>query len=142
VGLRAAGLTVLAIIALGVLAPNEVRGLDAIAAQCIVGLGLCLLLVDVFFVNVMVVPFSERHSSRSSLAFILMGYIALFPPLVWNIVDAEPWLKASRVHLVEMVIAIAALHLALRAILRRKFNDQARLPEGEGEDWPPKLGLS
>jgi hypothetical protein len=140
--LRAAGFTALAILALGVLAPNEMWGFDAIAAQCIVGLGLCLLLVDVFFVNVMTVPFSERRSSsRTSLAFILVGYIALFPPLIWNIVDTEPWLKASRVHLAGTVIAIAAVHLTLRAILQRRFNDRVRLPEEE-EDWPPKLGLT
>jgi hypothetical protein len=141
--MRTAGLTAVAILALRVLAPNELRSFDAIATQCVVGFGLCLLLVDAFFVNVMVVPFNERRSSsKSSLAFILVGYIALFPPLVWNTVDAEPWIKASRMHMAFIIIVIAALHPTLHAILRRKFNDQVRLPDGEEEDWPPKLGLN
>jgi hypothetical protein len=141
--MRAAGLTAAAILALRVLAPSELRGFDAIAAQCLVGFGLCLLLVDAFFVNVMVVPFNERRSSsKNSLAFILVGYIALFPPLVWNTVDAEPWLKSSHLHMAGTLIAIAALHLTLRAILRRGINDQVLLPDGEEEDWPPKLGLT
>jgi hypothetical protein len=91
----------------------------------------------------MTAPFTEpRSASKNTLALILVGYIAIFPPLVWETVDSEPWLKAGWIHLTVAAIVIVALHVGLRWMHRRKFTEQARIADGyDEEEFPQTLGL-
>ncbi len=141
--LRAGVLTALAIVVLRALAPAEFEGAKAIAAQCIAGFALCLLLVDLFFMNVLMIPFTApRVSSTRHLALLLPAYLVLFPWLVWTTVEQERWLTASIGHLAFAVLLIAALDCGLRWLHRRSFDEDANLlPIEDEEAWPPRLGL-
>ncbi|HEV2273089.1 MAG TPA: hypothetical protein VGR96_02920, partial [Acidobacteriaceae bacterium] len=141
--LQAAAITALVIVMLRVLAPAEVRGVRGVAAQCLVGFGLCLLLTDGFFWNVLMIPFTApRVRSSVNLAFLIPAYVVLFPPLVWTTVEHEPWLAASLWHLLTAAALILAADYGLRAAHRHRFREEARLLEIEDEEeWPPRLGL-
>jgi hypothetical protein len=136
--------TYAAYFALRAFAPAELLSWPATISQLVVGGGMCLLLTDVFFMHVKIVPFTgEAPREESSLAISLLKYMA-FVPLVASLpVSVEPWMEMSVVHFMVVAVTIAAAHLALRRRHRgviREHCSMAELEDGEDE-FPMKLGL-
>jgi hypothetical protein len=92
----------------------EMRGGRETSAQLLVAAGLCVLLTDIFFLKVNIIPFTEaRVPLNTDLAFVLLRYIVFFPVLVFTTVDREPWIEASVGHLIITASLIVAAHIAL-----------------------------
>jgi hypothetical protein len=105
---------------------------------------MCLLLTDLFFLNVTTVAFTgEPTRGQPNLAFTVLKYYTAFPVVAVLPIVAESWVEQSLRRMILAVLAIAAAHLALelrhRGIVRQHCNQPA-LEEGE-EDFPMKLGL-
>jgi hypothetical protein len=105
---------------------------------------MCLLLTDIFFLNVKIVPFTgEPAREQPNLAASLLKYLAFAPAVALFPLIAEPWIEMRAEHLVLAAVAIAAAHLALRARHRTIIREHCNMPaleDGE-EDFPMKLGL-
>jgi hypothetical protein len=129
---------------LRLVAPPELLAFPAIAAQALVAAGMCLLLTDVFFLNVMTVPFTgESTHEQENLAFTLLRNFTLFPLVTWLSLVSEHWIEMSWLHLGMGAAAIVVAHLWLRKRHLdgvRLHSRQPELEEGE-EGFPMKLGL-
>jgi len=100
---------------LHLIASSQMRGAKETSAQVLVAAGLCILLTDVFFLKVSVIPFTEaRVPLNTDLAFVLLRYIVVFPTLVFTTANIEPWIEASAGHLIVTTFLIIAAHIALR----------------------------
>jgi hypothetical protein len=142
--IAACAVTFAALAAFHRIAPQELLQWPAVAAQWLVAAGLCLVLTDVFFLNVTETAFTgEPTRSQSSLAFTVMRYYFFFPPVSVFPIVIEPWI-AKGVRQFAIAAAMFALaHLALRARFRQvvKENSNAYALEDDEEDFPMKLGL-
>lgn len=131
-------------LALRLIAPPELRGFGAIASQLLVVAGMCVLLTDLFFLNVKIVAFTgERAREQSNFAIAILKYIAFVPVVAWFPLAAEPWIEASVGNFILAAATIAAAHLALRSQHRVIIREHCNLPglEDDEEDFPLKLGL-
>jgi len=142
--LSAAAVTLAAGLALRSVSPPELLTWPATVSQIVVIGGMCLLLTDIFFLNVTIVAFTgEPTRSQSNLAFTVLKYYTAFPVLAMLPIAVEPLVEQSIQNMVVAVAVIVAAHLALRfrhrAIVRLHCNMPA-LEDGE-EDFPMKLGL-
>jgi hypothetical protein len=137
-------LTLGAYFVLRAIAPPELRTLPATASELLIAVGMCLLLTDVFFLNVMIVPFTgEPAREQSSLAITLLKYFAFIPVVTWLSSEAGPWMETGSLRFVVAVIAIGAAHWGMRSRQRaiiREHSNLVGLEDGE-EDFPMKLGL-
>jgi hypothetical protein len=107
-------LTIGTVVALHFVAPPEMRGAKETSAQLLIAAGLCVLLTDIFFLKVNIIPFTEaRVPVSTDLAFVLLRYIVFFPVLVFTTVDSEPWIEATIPHLILTASLILAAHIAL-----------------------------
>jgi hypothetical protein len=126
------------------IAPAELRNFSSLSAQVVIGLGLCLLLTDAFFLNVTTVPFTgERPARESNLAFTVLRYYTFFPLVTGASVAFELLLEPRPVRMGIAIAAFAVAHLWLRKCHRsiiRLDCSQIALEEGEDE-FPMKLGL-
>lgn len=125
-------------------APPALRGRASITAQLVVAAGLCLLLRDLFFLNVKIIPFTQVNLvHKTNVAFILIQYLGLFPPLTLITLGAEAWMELSVRNIFIAVVVIASLHLALREAQRRIAKRNSLLVDiDEDEDeFPRRLGL-
>ena len=133
-----------AVCALRLVAPQELLGLQATAAQIIVGAGICVVLTDAFFANVMVVPFTgETTGEKPNIAFTLLLFFSFFPVVTAASLFSEQWIEESWQHLGVAALAIVVAHLWFRHRHReqvRIHSAQTELEEGE-EDFPMRLGL-
>ncbi|MEG9438472.1 hypothetical protein JAO29_20195 [Edaphobacter sp. HDX4] len=130
--------------ALRVIAPPELRSLSATASQLLVGVGMSVLLTDIFFLNVKTVAFTgERTREQSNFAITVLKYIAFVPVVAWLPLISEPWIETSTEHFVLAAIAIAVTHLAFRSQHRAIIREHCDRPglEDDEEDFPLKLGL-
>jgi hypothetical protein len=136
--------TLAAIGALRLVAPAELTTASAVAAEVLVGCGLCLLLTDAFFLNVTIVPFTgEPAREQTNLAFTVLRYFTFFPVVTGVSLASQPWIEASGLHFGVAAAAIVVAHLWLRKRHRdvvREHCNQLDLEEGE-DDFPMKLGL-
>jgi hypothetical protein len=90
-------ITIATVVALHFVASPEMRGAKETSAQLLIAAGLCILLIDVFFLKVNTIPFTEaRVPVNTDLAFVLLRYIVFFPVLVFTTVDSEPWGRGQR----------------------------------------------
>jgi hypothetical protein len=125
-------------------APPELLTWPATAAQILLGSGMCLLLTDVFFLNITMVAFTgEPARTQSRFAFTVLKYFTFFPLAAWLPPVLEPWVECSAVHFMIAAAVIAAAHWALRIHHRRvvrEYTGMAALEEDE-EEFPMKLGL-
>jgi hypothetical protein len=140
----ALGLTLGMVALIHRVAPPELRGWNSLICQVLVAVGLCLLLTDALFLKVRTIPFTgETRAPATNLAFILLQYFGLFPPLVLLSVALEPWLEASAWHVVGMVVVIGAVHLALLRIHNTDAEYHANLIDldEDEEEFPQRLGL-
>ncbi len=125
-------------------APPELLTWPAMASLLLVAAGICLLLTDIFFLNVKTVPFTgDTAREQPNLAMTLLKYFTFFPVIIGLPVAAQPWIQASVRHFVVAVAAIVLAHLALRVLHRRMIQDHCNMPglEDDEEDFPMKLGL-
>jgi hypothetical protein len=138
------GLTLSMIAIINRVAPPDLLGWKSVTCQALVAISLCLLLTDALFLKVRSIPFTgDAKASTTNLAFILLQYFGLFPPLVLLSVGLEPWLKASVWHVVAMVGIMVAAHLAMRDVHRKDAEYHVNLIDldDEEEEFPQRLGL-
>jgi len=137
-------LTLGVVVLISLLGPSELRGWKPLLCQALVAIGLCLLLTDALFLKVRSLPFTgEASAPANNLAFILLQYFGLFPPLVWLSLALEPWLKASVWHVAGTVVVIVAAHLWMHGASRKNaayYADLIDLDDYE-EEFPQRLGL-
>ncbi len=131
-------------LALRTIAPPELLTMPATLSQVLLVAGLCLLLTDVLFLDVTVIPFTgEAAREQPSLAITFLKCFAFIPVVAWLPLACETWIEESTWHFPVAVVVIATLHIALtrrhRSIVREHCNLRD-LEEGE-EDFPMKLGL-
>jgi hypothetical protein len=142
--LCALALTEAAVCLLRFASPPELLTVPATAAQLLVGAGVCLLLTDAFFANVMMVPFTgEAAGETPNIAFTLLKFFTFFPFVTGAALLAEQWIEVGWQHFGAAVIAIVVIHLWLRYRYREQVrinSAQAELEEGE-DDFPMRLGL-
>jgi hypothetical protein len=136
--------TMAAIGAFRLLAPAELLGRSATAAQLMVAAGMCVLLTDAFFVNVTIVPFTgEPAREQPNLAFTMLRYFTFFPVVTALSLASEYWIENSAEHFGIAAISIVVAHLWFRKRHRdvvRLDSSQMELEEGE-EEFPMRLGL-
>lgn len=124
--------------------PVELQNPRAVIARVLIASGLCLLLTDVLFLKVTSVPFTgEGRAPGKNLAWILLQYFGLFPPLVVFTISFEPWLAINVWHGVTTVGIIAVAHLGMRKIQRQNAEYNANLIDldDDEEEFPQRLGL-
>lgn len=144
----AAAVTLAAIGAFQWIAPEELRTWPSLVAQVLTGLGLCLVLTDAFFLNVMSIPFTGQSAGQSSaqgdaLALTVLRFYTFFPLVIGLAVFCERQMEGGGARLGAVVAAMATAHLWLR----KRHRDVVRIEcaqiaaeEGE-EDFPLRLGL-
>jgi hypothetical protein len=121
---------------LQLIAYPDLPGLREWLAQVVVATGICLLLTDVFSLQMRIIPFTEaRVPQNTDLAFVLLRYIVFFPALVLTTVHFEPWIETSVSHLIATALLIVTAHFGLRYLHRRMLAERATrsVAEEEGE---------
>lgn len=136
----------MALVALGALAnpPSTFGNLPSLAAQLLVAQAVCLLLVDVFFLRFMAVPFAAPLAySKRNVAFTLAAFLFLFPEYIRIAIGAEAWMERSILHMVIAVLFIAIVHLGFEYQQRKIIRERVSLPQDiDVEEFPQRLGLS
>ncbi len=125
-------------------APPELRDWKAFVIQIFTAVSLCLLLTDAFFLNVKTVPFTGRSTANSmNLAYVLIQYFGLFPPLVLIVLSIEDWIAISAGHLLLATVVVVAVHAELLRRQRRILSDSVSLldVDDDEEEFPQRLGL-
>ncbi len=142
--LCAVAITELMVGLLWLVTPVGLFSLQGTAAQILVGAGMCVVLTDAFFANVMIVPFTgEPSREKPNLAFTLLLYFTFFPAVTAVAMISDRWIEQGWQNFGVVAIAIVVIHLWFRYKHRevvRIHSAQAELEEGE-EDFPMRLGL-
>ena len=142
--LCAVAVTELAMGALWLVTPAGMFSLLGRAAQILVGGGMCVVLTDALFANVMMVPFTgEPSREKPNLAFTLLLYFTFFPAVTGLAMVSDRWIEEGWQNFGVAAIAIVVIHLWFRYKHRevvRIHSAQAELEDGE-EDFPMRLGL-
>ncbi|MGA7338979.1 MAG: hypothetical protein WBX18_00185 [Terracidiphilus sp.] len=142
--LSAGVLTLGTVLASRAIAPPRLLGAPATAAQLLVAAALCLLLTDLFFLNVTAVAFTGNPARQpSNLALTMLKYFTFFPLVIMLPHLAEPWIQRRWWHFAVAACAVAVAHGALAGRHRAIVEAHCHLPdleEGE-EDFPMRLGL-
>jgi hypothetical protein len=128
----------------GLIAPPALHGWRPLLSQALVGVGLSLLLTDVLFLAVRSIPFTGgERASGTNLAFILLQYFGLFPPLVLLMVDLQPWLEVSLWHSAVAIAIIATAHNAMRRTHKKnaEYHENLIDLDEDEEEFPQRLGL-
>jgi len=137
-------LTLGVVAGLRVVAPTELMTLHATAAQLLVGAGLCVMLTDAVFAQVLIVPFTgESVSEKPNLAFTLLKFFTFFPLVTSGALLANYWIEETWAHFAVAGLAILVAHLWFRYRQREAVRincQQAEVEEGEDE-FPMRLGL-
>ena len=136
--------TLMFCLAFRAIAPAELLTWPAAASQLLVGSGICLLLTDIFFLNVKIVAFTgQPPREQSNLALTIFKFFYFIPAAAWLPVVSEPWIEKSPAHFVLAAAVIATTHLALRRQHREimRIHCDMRELEDDEEEFPMKLGL-
>jgi hypothetical protein len=110
----------------------------------LVGAGLCVLLTDAVFAQVLTVPFTgESVGDKPNLAFTLLKFFTFFPFTTTGAVVAEIWTEQSWAHFTATALIVLVVHLWFRYRHREAVRINSQLAEvEEGEDeFPMRLGL-
>ena len=105
---------------------------------------MCLLLTDMFFLNVTIVAFTgEPAREQPNLALTVLKYFTFFPVVAWLPIVAEPWIQISGGHFAIAAGVVAAAHVMLRLRHRGnvKMHSNMHGLEDDEDDFPMKLGL-
>jgi hypothetical protein len=142
--LCAVSITEAAVGVLRLVAPAELYSMQGTAAHLLVGAGMCVVLTDALFGNVMIVPFTgEPSREKPNLAFTLLLYFTFFPVVTGVSMISDRWIEEGWQNFGIAAIAIVVIHLWFRYRHRevvRIYSTQAELEDGE-EDFPMRLGL-
>ena len=137
-------ITAIAVFTLRSVAPTELLSVQSTASQLIVGAGLCLILTDAVFAQVLIVPFTgEAVGEKPNIAFTLLKFFTFFPFVTTGALIAVMWTEANWAHFAAAVLVILVVHLWFRyrhTEAVRINSQQAEVEEGE-EDFPMRLGL-
>ncbi|MGA3048098.1 MAG: hypothetical protein ABSD67_15810 [Terracidiphilus sp.] len=136
--------TLAACVAFHAFAPPELLPWPVIAGQLLIVLGMCVLLTDVLFLNVRIVPFTgDAAREQPNLAFTVLKYFAFLPVVVSLPLAIAPWIETSGLHYFLVGTVIAAAHLLLRHSYRRVLLEHCNLLhlEDDEEEFPMSLGL-
>ena len=127
-----------------IVAPPEMQNWLTVTGLLLVSVGMCLLLTDIFFLNVMSVPLTgEATQKQENLAFTLLRYFTFFPLVTSLSLFANLWIEGSALHLGATAAVILVAHFWLSRWhndLVRINSDQLAFDESE-EDFPTRLGL-
>lgn len=136
--------TVAVIAGLRVVAPGELLSVEATAAQLLVGVGICVLLTDAAFAQVLTLPFTgEAGGEKPNLAFTMLKFFTFFPFVTGGALGAEIWIEKSWAHFGVAGLVVLVGHWWFRYRHREivRINSmQAEVEEGEDE-FPMRLGL-
>ena len=126
------------------IAPPELLTWPAVASQALIAAGMCLLLTDLFFLNVKIVAFTGQPArEQPNLALTLFKFFYFIPLAAWLPTVSEPWIEKSISHFAIAAALIVCAHLALRWQHRDiiRIHSNLRELEDDEEDFPMKLGL-
>lgn len=144
VGLCSVAVTVGVIALLWIVAPQELLTWQAIAAQSMTGVGVCVILTDAVFAQVLRVPFTgESSGEKPNIAFTMLKFFTFFPFVTGAALGADLWIEQSWAHFAIAGIAVLVGHWWFRWRYRevvRLNSMQAEVEEGEDE-FPMRLGL-
>lgn len=106
------------------IAPSELLTWRAITAQLLVATGFCLLLTDLFSLNVTTVAFTGSTTGESpNLAIALAKYFTFFPIVVWLSLVSGPWIETRGWRYIAIAAVIVLAHwlaeLRHREVVRR-----------------------
>ena len=141
--LCATAVTMSAVVLLWLVAPAEMKNAQMMSAQVVVGVGVCAILTDAAFANVLTIPFTGEAAGEPNLAFTMLKFFTFFPLVTALAAGAQFWIEQSWAHFGIAAIAIAVAHLSFRHRHRelvRIQSLQAEVEEGEDE-FPMRLGL-
>jgi hypothetical protein len=137
-------LTAVVILGLRAVAPAELLTANATAAQLLVGAGLCVILTDAVFAQVLIMPFTgEWAGEQPNIAFTLLKFFTFFPFVTTGALVAIMWIENSWAHFAVAGLVVLVVHLWFRYRHReavRINSQQAEVEEGEDE-FPMRLGL-
>jgi hypothetical protein len=142
--LWALALTLGSVALIHAVAPPPLSGWKSFGLQLFAGASLCLLLTDAFFLNVKTVPFTGTRSAASmNLAYVLIQYFGLFPPLVLITLGLEDWIVVGIGHLLIAIAVVIAAHVELLRRHRKILKDSTSLldVDDDEEEFPQRLGL-
>jgi hypothetical protein len=130
---------------LRIVAPPELLGWNVTASQLIVAVGICILLTNLFFLQVRIVPFTGEQAAggQHQLAATLLKYFSALPVVIVLPVVCEAEMERSGMEMGSVVVLIAGAHLWLRAMHRRMVREHIELsgPYDEEDGLPSPLGL-
>ena len=111
-------------------APAAMRGALHVTAQMVVAIGITVLLAKFFFLRIREIPFTTtRVPSTKDLPISFVRYMVIFPAFVLFVVEREPWVETSLVHLAATVAMFVGMYLLLdwmRGVyLKRRESDSA-----------------
>lgn len=136
-------LLTLAVAALAIIAEPQLVWRCA-STQGFVAIALSLLLVDVFFLDIKIIPFTvSKPSAVTNLALLLIPYVGFFPAIVFFTITAEPWLETSLAHMALAAALVIGVHLLMLRSHKERIalNLQQIEAEDEQEEFPLHLGL-
>ncbi len=78
-----------------------------------------------------------------NLAYVLIQYFGLFPPLVLITLSLEDWIAVSTRNLLIAVVVVVVAHVELLRRHRKILSDSVSLLEvdDDEEEFPQRLGL-
>jgi hypothetical protein len=105
------------------IASTELLTWHALTAQVLVGTGMCLLLTQLFFLDVTTLAFTGDQTSESpSLAITIAKCLTFLPIVVWLSIVTVPWIEQSVWHYIAVPVGVAGalclIELRHRAIVR------------------------
>ncbi|MGA7351850.1 MAG: hypothetical protein WBD98_02560 [Acidobacteriaceae bacterium] len=115
-----------------------------VAGQMVVALGWSSVLTDLFFLNVITIPFTgARSNSATNFALLLIPYLGFFPAVVMFTVGLEPIVETSVERLTIAVGIMAGAHFLLRAMHRNRIAEHVQRIDADEdeEEFPLRLGL-
>ena len=123
-------LTLATIAVLHAMAPAGARGGLFVAAEVATGIGLSLLLTELFFTGVRSIPFTVTlWRSVHELPWTLVRYFVAFPALALFSANSQAWMSSSIRRLLVGTLVLAALYLLARSV--RIWTNRRPAPQDE-----------
>lgn len=134
--------TLTAIIVFRAIAPAELLAWPATAAQLLVGMGLCVVLTDAFFLSVTTIAFTgEPQPEPPNLALIVLKYFVFFPPVVTFAALAPAWIGHSALHFAMVAAGLIAAHVGLHAWHRKTVREYCQYADSQDGESAPSFDL-
>lgn len=133
------GMTTLVTVA----APRALGMPRTLVDQCVLSIGLALVVTDLYLYRKQSLPFTDlRVESITDLPLTLGRNFVLLPALIAVIVKLEPGIERSWIHLVELTFWLGAIHWAISRLYRRSLQHlNAEVLVSDEDVFPQGLGL-